>query len=68
MPEAELRALMPTHGFKVVSLVYRLSNEGRRFEYRGVLSTLDESNVPVLSETLRSTRSVVKFRLASRGD
>ena len=68
MPEPELRELMKAHGFKVVSLIYRLSGEGKFFEYRGVLSTLDEANVRTLSETLRGSASVIEFRLASTGD
>jgi putative Mg2+ transporter-C (MgtC) family protein len=66
--EPELRELMKTHGFKVVSLTYRMSGEGKYFEYRGVLSTVDEANVRKLSETLRANRSLVEFRLASTGD
>lgn len=68
MLEPELRDLMKAHGFKVVSLIYRMSGEGKYFEYRGVLSTLDESNVGKLSDTLRDNRSLVEFRLASTGD
>ena len=68
MPETLLRELMRDHGFKVISLVYRLSSEGKYFEYRGVVSTLDEINVRKLSETLRANEGVVEFRLASTGD
>jgi putative Mg2+ transporter-C (MgtC) family protein len=65
MPEPDLRELIARHGCKVASLTYRLSGEGKYFEYRGVISTLDESNVRKLSETLRANESVIEFRLAS---
>ena len=65
MPEAELRELIGTHGCKLASLTYRLASEGKYFEYRGVLSTLEESNVRELSETLRIKPAVIEFRLAS---
>ncbi len=65
MPETELRELIGTHGCKLASLTYRLASEGKYFEYRGVLSTLEESNVRELSETLRIKPAVIEFRLAS---
>jgi putative Mg2+ transporter-C (MgtC) family protein len=68
MPESQLRELVGTHGFKVASLIYRMSGEGKFFEYRGVLSTVDETNVRKLSETLRGNAAVIEFRLASTGD
>ncbi len=67
MPEEQLRELMKTHNCKLASLAYRLSSEGKFFEYRGVLSTKEEANVRKLSETLRAERSVIEFRLASTG-
>lgn len=65
MPEPELRELIGSHECKLASLAYRLSSEGKFFEYRGVLSTQEEGNVRKLSETLRAKASVVEFRLAS---
>lgn len=68
MPEDDLRELMRGHGLKVASLTYRLTGEGKYFEYRGVLSTLDAGNVRKLSETLRANPAVAEFRLAPTGD
>ena len=68
MPETELRALISAHGFRIASLNYRLTEEGRHFEYSMVLNTLDERNVRTLSEKLRGTSSVVEFRIAAAGD
>jgi putative Mg2+ transporter-C (MgtC) family protein len=65
MPESELRELIGSHDCKLASLAYRLSSEGKFFEYRGVMSTQDDSNVRKLSETLRARPTVVEFRLAS---
>ncbi len=68
MSEDKLRELVGGHGFKVASLTYRLTGEGRYFEYRGVISTLDATNVRKLSETLRDSPAVAEFRLALTGD
>jgi putative Mg2+ transporter-C (MgtC) family protein len=65
MPESELRELIGSHDCKLASLAYRLSSEGKFFEYRGVMSTQEDSNVRKLSETLRARPTVVEFRLAS---
>jgi putative Mg2+ transporter-C (MgtC) family protein len=65
MPEPELRELIGSHECKLASLAYRLSSEGKFFEYRGVISTQEEGNVRKLSETLRARGSVIEFRLAS---
>jgi putative Mg2+ transporter-C (MgtC) family protein len=65
MPESELRELIGSHDCKLASLAYRLSSEGKFFEYRGVISTQEESNVKKLSETLRVRPTVIEFRLAS---
>ena len=43
---------------------WETSAEGKYFEYRGVISTLEESNVRSLSETLRASPTVIEFRLA----
>jgi len=68
MPEIELRELIGKHGFKVASLNYRMVAEGKYFDYRMMLSTLDEGNVQTLSESFRGTASVVEFRIAPTGD
>lgn len=68
MPEPELRELISRHGFKLASLNYRMVGEGKYFDYRMVLSTLDEGNIRTLSETLRGLPAVVEFRIAATGD
>ena len=68
MPEGELQALIGAHGFKVIGMNYRMVGEGKYFDYRMVLSSLDEGNVRALSETLRGTALVFEFRIAATGD
>lgn len=68
MPEAALRELIGAHGFKVAGLNYRMVAEGKYFDYRMMLSTLDEGKVQSLSEAFRDTPSVVEFRIAPTGD
>lgn len=68
IPEAELRKLVADHGFTIANLNYRLTNEGRHFEYRMVLRTLDANNAQSLSETLNRSESVLEFRIAPTGD
>jgi len=68
MPETHLRQTIETHGFGVVGMNYRLTGDGRHFEYRMMLSTLDEDKVRALSETLRADPSIVEFRIAPSGD
>ena len=68
MPESALRELIGAHGFKVASLNYRMVAEGKYFDYRMMLSTLDEGKVQSLSEAFRDTPSVVEFRIAPTGD
>jgi putative Mg2+ transporter-C (MgtC) family protein len=68
MPEPELRKLVSEHGFTIANLSYRLAGEGRHFEYRMVLRTLDARNVQALSETLARTQTVLEFRISPTGD
>ena len=65
MPESELRELIRAQGFKLASCSYRMEDGGRHFEYRMVLSTLDEENLRKLAETLRASPTVIEFRIAS---
>nr|MCU0296677.1 hypothetical protein [Candidatus Nanopelagicales bacterium] len=52
------------HGFTVANLSHRLSNEGRHFEYRMVVRTLDPHNMRALSDTLRASEVVVEYRIS----
>jgi putative Mg2+ transporter-C (MgtC) family protein len=68
MPEAELRRVVAQHGFSIANLNYRLTNEGKHFEYRMVMRTLDQDNMRSLSETLNGLQSVLEYRIAPTGD
>lgn len=68
MPEAALRSVVAQHGFSIANLNYRLTGEGKHFEYRMVLRTLDRDNLRALSETLSAAPGVLEFRIAPTGD
>ena len=68
MPEPELRRVVAEHGFSIANLTYRLTGEGKHFEYRMVVRTLDPDNLRALAETLNGLHSVLEYRIAPTGD
>jgi putative Mg2+ transporter-C (MgtC) family protein len=68
MPEDQLRALVAEHGFTIGSLSYRLTGNGRFFEYQMVIRTLHARNAERLARTLAGLESVVAFGIAPTGD
>ena len=68
MPEPDLRALIKKHGFSVRNLNYRLGESGTRFEYHMVLRTLREENARALSDSLRTNRAILEYRIAPTND
>ena len=68
MSEDELRKLITGYGFSISGLGYRLTGEGRDFEYRMVLRTLEARNVKTLSEALNQTSLVREYRIAPASD
>lgn len=68
MPESQLRALVNNHGFSIANLNYRLTGEGKFFEYQMNLRTPDANNMRALSEILTSTQTVSEFRISPTGD
>jgi putative Mg2+ transporter-C (MgtC) family protein len=68
MPEPELRRVVTEHGFSIANLTYRLTGEGKHFEYRMVVRTLDPDNLRALSETLNGLPTVLEYRIAPTGD
>ncbi|HKI63510.1 MAG TPA: MgtC/SapB family protein [Burkholderiales bacterium] len=68
MSAGELRALVAGFGFTVANLSYRLSDDGRHFEYRMMIRTLDPDNLRRLSEALMRTQGVLEFRISPTGD
>ena len=68
MPEAGLRRVVSGHGFSIANLNYRLTGDGKHFEYLMVLRTLEADNLRALSETLSALHSVIEYRIAPTGD
>jgi putative Mg2+ transporter-C (MgtC) family protein len=68
MPESELRQLLAAHHFTVANLNYRLTAEGRYFEYRMNLRSREAADARALSETLNRNEAVVEYRIAPSGD
>lgn len=68
MPEAELRRVVAQYGFSIANLNYRLTGEGKHFEYRMVLRTQNPDNLRALSDMLNATQGVLEFRIAPTGD
>jgi putative Mg2+ transporter-C (MgtC) family protein len=68
LSEAELRRLITTEGFSVANMSYRLADDGRVFEYRMTLRTIDPDNVKRLAERLRARPDVLEFRISPTGD
>ena len=55
MPEDELRRLIKEHGFSIANLSYRLE-DGDAFEYRMMLRTMKEANLPRLARAHAGSR------------
>jgi len=68
IPEPRLRALIEEHGFSLANLSYRLTSEGRHFEYRMVIRTRDAGNAVRLARTWSASEQVIEFRIAPTGD
>ncbi|HMA90454.1 MAG TPA: MgtC/SapB family protein [Burkholderiales bacterium] len=68
MPERELRELVVGVGFDVANLNYRLTDDGRHYEYRMMIRTLRPENLGRLSELLLRIPAVLDFRISPTGD
>ena len=68
MPEQALRALLARNGFSISGLAYRLTDDGRYFEYRMTIRTIDEANFTRLSVSLAALPPVREFTLSPAGD
>jgi putative Mg2+ transporter-C (MgtC) family protein len=68
MAEDELRQLIGQHGFTIANLSYRLSAEGKRFEYSMVIRSRDRRNADTLAQHLCRLPEVLEFRIAPTGD
>ncbi len=68
MPEEHLRELLERHGFSISGLAYRLTDDGRQFEYRMTIRTTHERNFGRLARSLAALPPVREFNLAPAGD
>jgi putative Mg2+ transporter-C (MgtC) family protein len=68
MPEERLRAMLREHGFRISSMSYRLAVDGKYFEYRMAIRTVDEKNVSRLAQALNGVEGVREFLISPTGD
>ncbi len=68
MSEEDLRRMIGDHGFSIANLSYRLSNDGKLFEYGMVIKTRDGRNAEALAQHLCRRPEVLEFRIAPTGD
>jgi putative Mg2+ transporter-C (MgtC) family protein len=68
MPEAELRALIEQHGFRVSNMSYRLLEDGARFEYCMALRSVNSSNPGALAEALGRVPAIREFVISPAGE
>jgi putative Mg2+ transporter-C (MgtC) family protein len=68
MDEGTLRRLLGEIGFSIANMSYRLTADGRIFEYSMVIRTLDTQNLKTLADRLRGEPSVMEFRISPTGD
>ncbi len=68
LKEAELRALVGSHGFSIANFSYRLDAEGGARRHTMVIRSPKKSSARRLAETLEQTESVLEFRISPTGD
>jgi putative Mg2+ transporter-C (MgtC) family protein len=67
-PEAEVRALLTTHGFSIASLHYHLNADADSFEYSMVIRASRAKKATKLAEVLNAMPAVKEFRVSPTGD
>ena len=68
MSEAEIRALLVKHGFKISDLSYAVLENEQAFEYRMAIRTLRGENMARLADTLQALPRVRAFSISPSGD
>ncbi len=68
LPEPELRSLVQDAGFTIANLHYRLTEDGRHYEYRMMIRTLKPENLGRLSALLLGIPAVLEFRISPERD
>ena len=68
MAEEELKRLMAANSFSIANLAYRLEENGKFFEYRMTIRSMDDHHTGALTQRLLALPDVVEFRIAPTGD
>jgi putative Mg2+ transporter-C (MgtC) family protein len=68
MAEDALRELLARHGFQISGLAYRLTDDGRHFEYLMTIRTRREESFSQLARSLSALPLVREFHLSPAGD
>ena len=68
LAEDGVRSLLERHGFTVANMSYRVSDDGRWFEYRMVIRTTNAAGTATLADALRGMAQVQSFRISPTGD
>lgn len=67
LDENAVRVLIHEHGFVITKMGYALSDDGRVFEYRMLIGTLQPENIGRLASALRERTDVVEYSIAPMG-
>src|SRR4249920_1979026 len=59
LPEVDVRRLISSHSFSIANMSYRVTGDGRFFEYRMIIRTNKWDNMRRLAETLRGRAAIV---------
>ncbi|MFY9178241.1 MAG: MgtC/SapB family protein [Venatoribacter sp.] len=68
MSEEELERFMTGHGFDVVNMSYRTTDDQKAFEYKMVICTTTSKNLSELAVALRNLKIVRNFSISPTGD
>jgi len=67
-PEARLREVVAATGFTIANLSYRLTSEGRHFEYRMYVRSQGAQRANALCRVMLDVPEVIEFRVSPTGD
>lgn len=68
MSEAEVRAMLTAHDFKVLGISYRATEDGLFYEFKMLVRTSEPEHVAKLAEDLRKMSNVITFDITPTGD
>lgn len=68
MPEEQLRGLLAEHNFSIANMSYRVTDQGKFFEYRMVIRTTRPTGPSRLAHSLGQLPVVREFRISPTGD